>query len=103
MKDMSELAVAVLDLQGRLITCSSTSSMPYSKIQNAVRMGYDIFRTIDFIVRELGYETPKNVSVKTEDLELTVFRRRDKVVVAMIYEPSIPVSINGNATASMEA
>lgn len=100
---MSELAVAVLDLQGRLITCSSTDTMPYSKIQSAVRMGYDIFRTIDFIVRELGYETPKNISVKAEDLELTVFKRRDKVVVAVIYEPSIPVSVSSNATASMEA
>jgi len=77
--------VIVLNDEGRVIDYSVPLDMPPTLLREAVSLSYDVYRTVSVIARELGYQPPKNLSLKLDGYEVTIFRRYNKLVVAIIY------------------
>ncbi|ADI31402.1 hypothetical protein Shell_0264 [Staphylothermus hellenicus DSM 12710] len=95
-------AVAVIDDQGRVIDYSAPINMSFDTLREAIRLGYDVFRMINVIVREIGYEKPRNITVKMDNYEITVFSRGSKIVVVILSnEEAVPVAVN-TSKATME-
>lgn len=89
----SNFAVVVLDNEGRVIDYSAPLNMSYSLLREAVRLGYDMFRMVNIIVKEIGYEKPRNITVKMNDYEITVFDRGSKIVMIIFgNEHKVPVT-----------
>ncbi len=84
-------AVAVVSIDGKVLGYSAPLSMTKEELFNALKIGYDAFRVIDTIVKQLGYKSPRNITVKTEEYEVTVFNRGTKLVFAVIPEEHIPL------------
>ncbi len=95
-------AVAVVSVEGRVLGYSAPMSMTKEELFSALKLGYDSFRIIDTIVRQLGYKSPRNITVKTDEYEVAVFKRGPKLVMAVIPEERIPSS-HGHSEALMEA
>lgn len=87
-------AVAVIDDQGRVIDYSAPINMSFDTLREAIRLGYDMFRMINVIVKEIGYEKPRNITVKMNNYEITVFSRGSRIIVVIFSnEELIPATM----------
>ncbi len=94
-------AVAVVSMDGKVLGYSAPLSMTKEELFNALKLGYDAFRVINTIVKQLGYKSPRNITVKTDEYEVTVFNRGTKLVFTVVPEEQIPLG-KGVSTALAE-
>ncbi len=80
------LAVIVLDNEGRIIDYAAPLDIGFSRIKEATRIGFDIYRTVSFILKSLGYELPKNITIHYPDAEITVIPKGNHVVISITFE-----------------
>jgi len=84
--------VVVLSESGEVIAASVPSEIPQQVLGEAVALARDVYRVVSAVSRELGYEMPRSISIKTLDYEVTVFNRYGKLVVAVVVEDKSAVS-----------
>ncbi len=99
----SALVVVVLDREGRVVDYVAPMELGFSKIKEATRIGYDIFRAVSFILKGLGYSMPKNMTIHYNDMDITVIPRESHVVVSITTEITEPPKALGPSPATMEA
>ncbi len=90
-------AVVIADMDGRVIDYSAPMNMSYSLLREAAKLGYDIFRMTLLITKELEYDPPRELSIKTDRYEITVFNRGNRLVIAIfaeVIEPPKTYSVN---------
>jgi len=95
--------VVVIDENGRIIDYSVPTTMPYSLLKEAVSLSYDIYRTVKVITKELGYSIPKNMTIKLDSYEVTIFKRYNRIVIVIIYEEAIKGSVKAVREAVVES
>ncbi len=87
----STFSVIVLDNDGRIVDYALAPDIGFSSVKEYSRVAYDIYRTVAFILSELGYSPPRNLTINYDGAEITVFPRRNRIVVAIYMEnPEIP-------------
>ncbi len=96
-------AIVVLDRDGRVIDYSAPINMSFTLLREAFRLGYDVYRMISVIVKELGYEKPRNMTVKMNDYEVTIFDRGKYIVMAILSNVETPPMARNEGRAVMEA
>ncbi|MCD6488774.1 MAG: hypothetical protein J7K21_06075 [Desulfurococcales archaeon] len=92
------VVIAVLDREGRIIDYVAPMNIGFSIIKESIQVGYDIYRTIEFITKNLGFKVPKNITVNYMDQEITVIPRRNSIIVSITLPPTQVVSGPGKAT-----
>ncbi len=95
-------AIAVVTRDGKVLGYSAPMEITREELFNALKLGYDSYRIVEAVVKELGYKPPRNITVKTEDYEVTVFNRGTRFVIAVFREETIPVATT-RSTALAEA
>ena len=81
----SGFGVIVLDNEGRVIDYSVPMGIPYNVMREAVSLGYDVYRVVNTIVKELGYKLPRYITVKLDEYEVSIFKRYGKILVVVVY------------------
>ena len=79
-------AVVIADMDGRVIDYSAPMNMSYSLLREAAKLGYDLFRMTFLITKELEYDPPRELSIKTDRYEIMVFNRGNRLVIAIFTE-----------------
>jgi len=82
----SALAVVVMDNEGRIIDYAAPLDIGFSKIKEATRIGFDIYRTVSFILKSLGYDLPKNITIHYPDTEIVVIPKGNHVVISITFD-----------------
>ncbi len=82
----SSFSVVVLDRDGRVVDYALAPDIGFSAVKEYSRIAYDIYRTVAFILSELGYTAPRNLTVNYDGAEITVFPRRGRIIVAIYLE-----------------
>ncbi len=95
--------VIVMNEEGKVIDYSLPPSMPHTLLKEAVSLGYDVYRMVKSIAKELGYRVPKNMTIKLDEYEVTVFSRYNRIVMAIIYEEKIYEKITKPREAVIES
>ena len=99
----TSFAVVVVDRDGRVIDYSAPMNMSYSLLKEATKLGYDLFRMTLLVSKELEYEPPRELSIKTNKYELTVFNRGNRLVIAIFAEVIEPPSMYGTDKVAVNA
>jgi predicted regulator of Ras-like GTPase activity (Roadblock/LC7/MglB family) len=103
MSSSDGFAIVVLDRDGRVIDYSAPINMSFTLLREAFRLGYDVYRMINVVVKELGYEKPRNMTVKMDDYEVTIFDRGKYIVMAIFSNNVSPPVVRSGEKAIMEA
>lgn len=77
--------IIVLDNEGRIIDYAMPINIPYNIMKEAIGLGYDIYRVISTVVKELGYKLPRYITIKLNDYEVSLFKRSDKLILVVLY------------------
>lgn len=77
--------IIVLDNEGRIIDYAMPINIPYNIMKEAIGLGYDIYRVISTVVKELGYKLPRYITIKLDDYEVSLFKRSDKLILVVLY------------------
>ncbi len=82
----SALAVIVMDNEGRVIDYVAPLEIGFSKIKEATRIGFDVYRTVSFILKSLGYDLPKNITIHYPDTEIVIIPKGNHIVISITFE-----------------
>ncbi len=82
----STLIVVVMDNEGRIIDYAAPLDIGFSKIKDATRIGFDIYRTVSFILKSLGYDLPKNITIHYPDTEIVVIPKENHVIISITFD-----------------
>jgi predicted regulator of Ras-like GTPase activity (Roadblock/LC7/MglB family) len=96
-------AIVVLDRDGRVIDYSAPINMSFTMLREAFKLGYDVYRMINVIIKELGYEKPRNMTVKMDEYEVTIFDRGKYIVMAIFSNGESLSVTKSEEKAAMEA
>ncbi len=95
-------AIIVLNYDGKVLNYTAPLNMSYKVLKEGVKIGYDTYRTIMFIAKELGYSMPKRIVIEFNEFEEIITPQAGKIVIVITERGGIPTGIN-TSSASIEA
>lgn len=83
---VTALAVVVMDNEGRIIDYVAPMDISFSKIREATRIGFDVYRTVLFILKNLGYDFPKNITIRYPDSEIVIIPKGKDIIISITFD-----------------
>ncbi len=88
--------VIVLDREGRIIDYVAPLDLGFEKVKEAVQLGYEIYRAVTYVLKSLGYNGLKSMTLYQDSMEITILPRKTHIVLTVYSESTIPTSITEN-------
>ncbi len=78
------IAVALVDGDGDIVEFIPLEGVEGRDLGKVIRVCFDVYRVVNYVLRNFNMNPPRNISMKYEDLEVTIIPRGDKLVMTFI-------------------
>lgn len=82
---LNPFGLVVVSDSGGVLNKVVSPNMPKEVIDEAVTLGRDLYRILETVASELGYEIPRTVTLKLDEYDLVLIRKKGKLVIAITY------------------
>lgn len=80
---LNPFGLVVISDNGGVVNKVVSPSMPKDVVDEAVTLGRDLYRVLETIALEFGYGVPRTVTLKLDEYDVVLIRKRGKLVIAI--------------------
>lgn len=90
-------AIAILNYDGKVLNYTVPLNISYQVLREGVKIGYDAYRTMMFIAKELGYSMPKRIVIEFNEFEEIIMPQAGKIVIVITEKGNVPTGLHASS------